>query len=261
MTAQVFKTLIIGASGGIGQEVARTLTEQGGSLILCGRNFSSLQQLAADLKNHQIQELLVADITTAEGRTAISDRVKHLDVDTLINIAGINELVAFADQTTESIERIINTNLTSTMLLTREILAAVGKDKRLSFINVGSTLGAIGMPGYATYCASKFALRGFSEALSRELSDTGIRIKYFAPRTTKTTMNTDIASAMNAELGNKADTAEIVARQLVAFVNSGSDSLHIGWPEKFFVKVNAVFPFVVSQSFKKQLPIIRKYIG
>jgi short-subunit dehydrogenase len=261
MTVQTDRILIIGACGGIGKETAKQLTKKGYALILCGRNLTALQRLVDALKSPHPHELIVADIATEKGRTTIAERVRQVDVDTLINIAGINQLVAFADQTTESIEQIMNTNLISTMLLMREVIVKASNNKQLSVINLGSTLGAIGMPGYATYCASKFALRGFCEALSRELSDTEIRIRYFAPRTTKTSMNSDLASAMNAELGNKADSTQVVAKELLAFVNSATDSLHIGWPEKLFVKINAVFPAIISHNFKKQLPIIRKYIG
>jgi len=51
-------------------------------------------------------------------------------------------------------------------------------------VNIGSTFGSIGHPGFATYCASKFGLRGFTETLRRELSDTGIQVFYIAPRAT-----------------------------------------------------------------------------
>jgi short-subunit dehydrogenase len=56
-------------------------------------------------------------------------------------------------------------------------------------VNVGSTYGSIGYPGYASYCATKFALRGFSEALRRELADTRVGVLYVAPRATRTSMN------------------------------------------------------------------------
>lgn len=255
------KTLIIGASGGIGQTAARLLSLQDKSLVLSGRHSTSLQHTVDDLHNLGTHEILVADITTVDGRTAIACRMEQGDIEHLINIAGINELSAFTDQTAESIEQIINTNLTSMMLLTHEILRRIDNKKPLSITYIGSTLGAIGIPGYATYCASKFALRGFCEALTRELSDTAIKIKYFAPRSTQTTMNSDKASAMNNELGNKVDSVNLVAMELLKFIDSSAESLHIGWPEKLFVKINGAFPLLVSHNLKKQLPIVRKYIG
>ncbi|MAY42365.1 MULTISPECIES: SDR family oxidoreductase [unclassified Neptuniibacter] len=255
------KVLVIGASGGIGRTVSRLLSLQGRSLVLSGRNSASLQKTVDDLHNPDAHEILVADITTDIGRIALACRMEQGDIEHLINISGINELSAFTDQTANSIEQIINTNLTSMMLLTREILVRVNHEKPLSITYVGSTLGAIGIPGYATYCASKFALRGFCEALSRELSDCAIKIKYFAPRSTQTTMNSDVASAMNTELGNKVDSVNLVARELLKFIDSSAESLHIGWPEKLFVKINGAFPLLVSNNLKKQLPIVRKYIG
>lgn len=261
MTLPDKTTLIIGASGGIGQALAQQLAEQGESLVLCGRNQTALAHLKTNLAAQEKHTILIADLTSVAGREAIVLAVSNAPIDTIINLAGTNQLSAFKKQTHESIETTIHTNLTAIMLLIHDLIPLLETRSSSTLVNVGSTLGAIGLPGYVTYCTSKFALRGFSEALSRELADTAINVKYFAPRTTETSINSARANAMNMELGNKADSTQYVANELIRFLATEKESCHLGWPEKLFVKINSVLPSVVSKHLKTQLPIVRKYIG
>ena len=126
-------------------------------------------------------------------------------------------------------------------------------------INVGSTFGAIGYPGFAAYCASKFALRGFSEALRRELADTNVRVLYFAPRATRTPMNAPSVVAMNDELGVAMDDPEKVAAELLQVIRHEQEERYLGWPERLFVRLNGLLPRVVDQALRKQLPIIQRF--
>src|SRR5690606_4176201 len=101
--------------------------------------------------------------------------------------------------------------------------------------------------------------RGFSEALARELMDTNVSVRYFAPRGTRTALNDDRVVAMNAELGNAMDTPEQVAAQLVAFLSQDGRSRFLGWPEKLYVLVNALLPSIVDRSVRQQLSTIKRY--
>jgi short-subunit dehydrogenase len=123
---------------------------------------------------------------------------------------------------------------------------------------MGSGFGSIGFAGYCGYSASKFALRGFSEALRRELADTQIDVLYLAPRATLTDMNPDEAVALNNELGNTMDTPERVASELMMLLNNAQRTRYIGWPERFFITLNNLFPSLVDKALNKQLPAIRR---
>ena len=114
-----------------------------------------------------------------------------------------------------------------------------------SWVNIGSGFGSIGFAGYSGYSASKFALRGFTEALRRELADSSVRVGYLAPRATVTDMNSEQVVAMNKELGNKMDTPESVAEEFLSLLKSDQTERYIGWPERFFVKLNSLLPGVV----------------
>ena len=146
------------------------------------------------------------------------------------------------------------------MLLTQELLPLLQEQEDARVINIGSTFGSIGYPGFSAYCASKFGLRGFTEALRRELADTGTRVSYIAPRATRTALNTDTVVAMNDELGTAMDDPSQVANEVLAAIHgSARTDKFIGWPEKIFVRINALLPAVVDSSLRKQLPIIRRF--
>jgi short-subunit dehydrogenase len=130
-----------------------------------------------------------------------------------------------------------------------------------SIVNVGSSFGSIGYPYQTLYCASKFGLRGFSEALSRELSDTPVKVSYLAPRATDTDINDAQTRAMNKALGNQMDSPKLVADELVALLNSNKTRRFIGFPEKLFARINGVFPRIVDNAIAKQLPKIKQFLG
>jgi len=252
--------LLTGATGGIGSEIAKLLVDEGATLILIGREEARLQSLWHSLagRHHLIQ----ADISTAAGRKEILNYCQQLeqDVDIVINNAGIGQFSLFDELDEDALASIININLTSTMLLTQTLLPSLLAQPRAQVINIGSILGSIGLPGSTVYCASKFGLRGFSEALRRELLDTSVSVRYFAPRATKTDMNNDQVVALNEELGTKMDSASYVAKQLVSFINTNSTNYYLGWPEKLFVKINSLLPSIVEKSIFKQLPIFKLYL-
>ena len=116
-----------------------------------------------------------------------------------------------------------------------------------------------GYPGFTAYSATKFALRGFTEALRRELADSKIGVHYFAPRATKTGMNASAVDRMNAELKVAMDPPAQVAVAACAMLEAGKTGVCFGWPEKLFVHINALLPGVVDGSLRRQLPVIRRH--
>jgi short-subunit dehydrogenase len=125
---------------------------------------------------------------------------------------------------------------------------------------VGSTFGSIGYPGYSAYCATKFGLRGFTEALRRELADSLVQVMYFAPRATATAMNPESVTQLNRALGNAMDPPDQVAAQLIAAMKRDQRRCFLGWPEKLLVAINGVLPRLVDRAMLKQLPVIRRFL-
>ena len=129
-------------------------------------------------------------------------------------------------------------------------------------VNIGSTFGSIGHPAFVAYSASKFGLRGFSEALRRELNGSTVKIHYLAPRATHTALNDDQVVAMNESLGNAMDDPCLVADELVRLLGEKHDkNRFLGWPEKLFVRINSLLPQLVDRALAKQLKTIRHYAG
>ena len=119
-------------------------------------------------------------------------------------------------------------------------------------VNVGSILGSVALPHFAAYCASKFALRGFSEALRRELAATGVRVTYVAPRTTATAMNNATVRKLFAATKAAIDTPEDVATGIVAAIEQQRKDVYFGWPESLIVRLNGILPRLVDRALGRQ---------
>ncbi len=257
--------LITGASGGIGAALAQALAAEHASLLLHGRNQQALDTLAEECRQRGAAEVLTccADLTSATGREHLVSCVSldFPNLDTLINNAGISRFQLFDQQPPEQIEQLINTNITAPILLTRALIEPLLNTPAEApvILNIGSAFGAIGFPGYSTYCASKGAIRLFSEALAREFSDTTLRVQYLAPRATRTRINSDNANAMTAATGSAIDSPERVARAALALLKSGRAQAAVGWPEKLLVRLNGLRPELISRVLSKQLGKIKTF--
>ncbi len=257
------KTFVLtGAGGGIGAAIANELANNQVNLVLVDRNTEQSAQMISKLKGIG-HTSVQADLTVAADREKLRAHCAALNsgIDGVINNAGLSAFVAFDEMDAALIEAIIAVNVTAPILLTQALLPLLRQRPQAMVINTGSTFGSIAYPGFAVYSASKFGLRGFSEALSRELADSNVAVLYFAPRATKTAINSDATVEMNKALGSKMDSPKLVAEELVSAMKKGKKQHHVGWPEKLFVRVNAVFPGVVDKSIRKQLHIIKQFLN
>ncbi|WP_251977269.1 SDR family oxidoreductase [Salinicola avicenniae] len=251
------RILLTGASGGIGRELSAQLAAHGARLLLVGRDKSPLAPLQASAPD-RIQ-VLGADLTHSEDRQRVVNAADQAGIDMLINAAGINHFGLFDEQSAERLTAMIDLNISATLLLTQALLPRLLHRPAAWVVNVGSAFGAIGHPGYTAYCASKFALRGFSQALRRELADTPVQVLYLAPRATRTAMNSASADAMNTALGNRVDEPEDVAAAVIRGIETSARERQIGWPECLLVKLNALAPGLVDRALKKRLPLIQRH--
>lgn len=252
------RILVTGSTGGIGSLVCQLLAEQGVQLVLTCFNNEALTSLHRELPgNHNF---VTADLSNTEDRRRLISTCAELGgIDGLVNIAGILDFGLFENQSESMISRIMTVNLTSVMLLVHDLLPQLKAREESIIVNVGSTFGSIGYPGFVAYCASKAGIKCFSEALARELADSSVTISYIAPRATRTALNNDRVNQLNSELGNKSDPPLLVAKAIVEQLRSGKPVRFLGWPEKLFVRVNAIFPALVHKSLVKNLGIIKQY--
>lgn len=250
--------LVTGASGGIGTLVCRQLASHGARLVMTCMDVQRLQALRHELgAQHAI---VSADISQPEGRAAIAEACAAAGgLDGLVNLAGMLDFGWFQQQKPELLQKLFEVNTIGPILLTRLVLPQLLGKREARIVNVGSIFGSIGHPGFAAYCASKAAIKTFSEALSRELGESPVTVGYIAPRATRTALNSDRVRALNAELGSKEDAPELVAQEICAMLAGSQRQRFLGWPEKLFVFINAVVPAVVHKALVGKLPIIRKF--
>lgn len=251
------QVLLSGASGGIGWAIAEQLAKAGAKLLLLGRNEKKLLELQQSLPGDH--HIIVADLNTKEGRGQIANSCQQHGLDLWVNAAGVLDFQLFDDQNSDRVEQMLLTNLVSPILLTQSLLPLLQQRKDATIVNIGSIFGSIGHPGFAAYCASKFGLRGFTEALQRELADSGIRVLYLAPRATHTDLNSMAVTALNEALGNRVDSPQKVAQELMNILASKRKLRYMGWPENLFVRINGLFPGVVHNALVKKLAIIRHH--
>ncbi len=249
------KTILTGAAGGIGAETAKALAAQGAAIALLGRNRAVLDELSNSINSTGGSSLVIeADLLDAAQRDAAVDQaVKELGgVDLLINNAGQQSFRPFAEEDPAVLERIIRLNTITPMLITRRLLPQMIEKDHGRIVNIGSTFGSIGFAWFAAYSASKFGLRGFTEALRRELADTNIGVTYIAPRAVKTKLNSSAVYQMAQEVKMNMDEPAWVASRIVESVVSGKKELYLGFPESLFVRINALFPRLVDKALFKQ---------
>jgi short-subunit dehydrogenase len=250
------KVLLTGAGSGIGLATAVRLARAGATLALVGRDASRLQQAAdAALTDGARAVTLTFDLAAPNANHAelvanVRDLLGGLDL--LVNNAGITSFRGLADEDPVRVESIVRTNLVAPMLLAKAVLPGLLQQRAGRILNVGSVYGSIGFAYFSAYSASKFGLRGFSEALRRELADTGVGVTYVAPRGVRTDMNPGRVYEMSKQVKANFDAPEVVAEAITRAVENDRAEVYVGQPESFFARLNAVLPRFVDGALRKQ---------
>jgi short-subunit dehydrogenase len=189
------RALVTGASSGIGRELAVQLAREGVSLILVARREPELRALQLDLTKSELSgespraiHIVPGDVTRGATRDAAIELArKHLGgLDILINNAGVSAHGRFEDASPERLRAIMEVNFFATAELTRTALPLLREGNEPAVVNIGSILGRRGVPFNSDYCASKFALVGWSESIRPELARHGIDVLLVNPGTTDT---------------------------------------------------------------------------
>lgn len=253
---------LTGACGGIGRAIARQLSQDGAALVIAGRSPTNLEALATILRADGAAVLpLAVDLAHPEAATGLVGRALGLTgaLDVLINCAGVQSFSSFVDESAAAAEMVFALNTIAPMKLTRAVLPHMLGRKSGRIVFVGSIFGSIGFPFFVSYSASKFALRGFAEALRRELAGTGVGITYVAPRFTKTPFNRGAVVRMAEALKMNQDEPDAVAARVIAAIGRGGHNHYLGWPEKLFVRINSLLPRMVDQPLMRQVDRMRPF--
>ncbi len=178
--------LITGASAGIGREFARQLATRARTLVLVARREQRLNELRDELRNRnpqldvRVRVVDLCDKSQLDDLIAWLDQTK-IDIDFLINNAGLGDYGSFATSDPQRDDRILEVNIVAPTLLTRRLLPQMIARKRGAILNVSSSAGFLPIPGMAVYAASKAYTNSFSEALRAELRGTGLNVTALCP--------------------------------------------------------------------------------
>lgn len=208
--------LITGATGGIGEEIAKSLHSQGAIVGISGRNVDKLNKLAAELGERV--HILPADLSNDE---AVKDLVKRADeamgkIDILVNNAGLTRDGLSMRMSDNDWQDVLNVNLTAPFKLAQAVQRGMMKRRYGRIINISSIVGVTGNPGQCNYVASKAGMIGWSKSMASEIASRGITVNCIAPGFIATAMTDaltdDQKSAINAtipakKMGSSADIA------------------------------------------------------
>jgi len=183
-------TLITGASGGIGYELARIAAAENKNLILVARSGDKLNQIAEELRKNSKSVIvpMAIDLSTDAGVKELLSAIstQDLQVDELINNAGFGDFSDFAKASHTKIMEMIQLNISALTQLTHILLQGMLRSGQGRIMNVASTAAFMPGPGMAVYYASKAYVLSFSEALTRELKGTGVTVTALCPGPTDT---------------------------------------------------------------------------
>ena len=246
------RALVTGASSGIGQAMATELARDGVDLVLVARRADRLEQVVNQLACYGRAVFpVVGDITTPAVRQraleVARDQLGGLDL--LVNNAGISAHGRFVDANAERLRQIMEVNFFAATELMREALPLLQQGRQPMVVNVGSILGRRGLPFTTDYCASKFALHGFSEAVRPELKQLGIDMLVVAPATTRTELNDRLIEKTDERPWKepRGVSADHVARAAVRAIRRGQREIVPSWSGWWLVALNRWFPSIVDR--------------
>lgn len=185
--------LITGATGGIGRSICKLFQKQGAQLAIVGRDINKLN----DFKQKELPDgdvkVYAVDLSNENN---IADLVEKVEadcgkIDVLVNNAGITQDNLSLKISSEAWHKVLDTNLTSSFLLSKAVLPCMLKHRFGRIINMTSVVGVIGNAGQTNYAASKAGLIGMSKSMALEIASRGITVNCLAPGFIKTPM-TDV---------------------------------------------------------------------
>jgi NAD(P)-dependent dehydrogenase (short-subunit alcohol dehydrogenase family) len=214
--------IVTGGASGLGYATAKKFTASGITTIIIGRDENKLQKAAGELGD--LLHTYSFDLNNTEGIPALVQDIKDKfgRIDILVNNAGINLKKSFLEVTAEEFSKVLNTNVLSVFILSREVSKIMIDQGEGNIINISSMAAQYGIPKVIAYTASKSAIEGMTKAMAVELSPLGIRVNCVAPGFIATDMSANafkddpqrkekiLSRTPMGKMGDPADIAEAV---------------------------------------------------
>lgn len=229
---------ITGGSGDLGRRITQRLVAGGAEVVVLDRNPPASPDV----------QYIAGDLSTAAGVEEAAGGLAGSGCDVLINLAGVQYCGPVEGESPEQLARTFTVNLLAPIRLTQAVLPHMRAQRCGQIVNIGSILGSINFAHFASYSSSKAGLRGFSQALRRELAGSGVAVTHISPRAVRTAFNSAKVEALAAATNMTMDDPERTADRIVRAVAARRRDVDIGFPEAFYVRLNALFPGVVDQA-------------
>ena len=210
------KALITGATGGIGLEICKFLGNDHEIYIL-GRNEEKLKSLSDNFSF--IQDYFVCDISSGDSLTDFFEKIsmKNLQIDVLVNNAGVTDDSLFLRMDLEKWNKVINTNLNSNFMISNFFSKQMIKKKWGRIVNISSVVGHTGNAGQSNYTASKAGIIGMTKSIAIELAKRNITVNSVSPGFIDTEMTAALSDEQKEFIKNKIPLARIGKPEDVAY--------------------------------------------
>ena len=244
--ARIFsgKTVVItGASSGIGRAAAIEFARRGANLIIGARRADLLEEVARQCRSFGVEcHAIVADVTRREDCRRLIDSAARVDI--LVNNAGFAIFDAIGEAKPEDLEAMMQTNYFGTVWCTQAVLPQMLERRDGTIVNLASIAGLMGYSRMGGYCATKFAMIGFSEALRDEVLDRGVRVAMVCPGTVETSffLKAERGKMPGASRLILAVRPEKVARAICAAARDGKYRRILPAGAAFYMRMKEAFP-------------------
>lgn len=205
---------ITGGARGIGRATAEALLRRGARVAIGDVDAETVQQTAREIGGGAVA--LELDVTDRDSFARFLDEAEERlgPLDVVINNAGIMPLAPVVDEADEVAERQVDVNVHGVILGTKLALRRMSRRGSGHVVNIASAAGKAGFPGAATYCATKHAVVGFSEAVRAELRDTEIEVSVVMPAVVNTELGAGLARSRGIGVVEPEDVAEAIVAVL-----------------------------------------------
>ncbi len=206
------RALVTGASRGIGWAIALRFARAGADVLIAARSHDELQELAGEISALGQRCLVVPTDLRDPASIMALVREAHNQfegIDILVNNAGVGAWAPIGELTLAQYDEIFDVNMRAVFLLTQALLPAMIERGSGHIVNIASTSSRWAYPEGTIYCASKFALLGFNEALAKELRTTGVRVTAVCPGQVNTYLGGGDPAEWDEEMLNGEDVAEL----------------------------------------------------
>jgi len=252
--------VITGASSGIGEACAIQFAKKGANLVLVARRKEKLLEVEKKLSQYNVKTMVIScDISDKSKVKQMCEQVldEFNQIDILINNAGFAIYGTISELSIEEIESQMNTNYFGMIYCTKNFLPKMLEQNSGHVVNVASVAASFGLPGISSYCASKFAMLGFSEGLQHELKGTNVKVTVVSPIMVKTNFFDHPSFSSMPKYSPTALNSKTVAKAVLKAANSSRLEIIVPSMVRVAVWAKHTFPFfinpIIGSSFRKQL--------